>query len=124
MSFYIYGIRIAGDTECRYVGMTSKQPEDRLYAHSREAIARVARKWIALDPECFQQWLADNHSNVEAFKIAKVDTKAEALATEKAIVALCLRLNHRLFNHWLVPADKRIAWKPSPYRKRKVAAQC
>lgn len=131
MSFYIYGLRVRGDPECRYVGMTSRQPDDRLRAHASQAASWEKRAWgQPPDPEGFTAWLTANKGNIEAFKIAKAETKAEARITERAIANLILRLDHRLFNTWLIPADKRIAWKAQGYgqraadmrRRRKAAA--
>jgi hypothetical protein len=114
MSYYIYGLRVIGDTECRYVGMTSRQPEDRLKAHVAQSDRRV--RWANPDP--LQIWLHENKGNVEAFKIGKVETEAEARAMERTIIALSLRLGQRLFNRWHVPNELRVGWKPYNTVKR------
>jgi hypothetical protein len=111
MSYYIYGFRIKGDPECRYVGQTSRTPEDRLFAET--SYAKRSQRWFGRDneihrPDGFYQWLIDHDGDIEAFRLAKVETRAEALATERVMVALVLRLGHRLFNRHLVPAELRI----------------
>jgi hypothetical protein len=117
VSYYIYGLRISGDPECRYVGQTAGDPQRRL-----ESLLSGARRMkrhrdrgygTPLNPDGFDLWLVGNAGNIDAFKIAKVETRAEALATERAIVALVLRLEHRLYNRHLVPAEKRIDWRAS-----------
>lgn len=101
MSFYIYGLRLKCDKEARYIGQTSYPPERRLYKLTQEAKATSRQT-------AFRGWLLSNEGATEAFKIAKVETRAEANGTERAIVAMCLRLDHRLFNRWLVPASLRL----------------
>jgi hypothetical protein len=115
VSYYIYGFRLGGDPECRYVGQTKRDPRLRLEAYvsqARRIKQNIERNWgKPINPDGFYEWLIRNEGNIEVFKIAKVETRQEALATEKAIVALVLRLEHRLFNRHLVPADKRIEWR-------------
>jgi hypothetical protein len=115
VSFYIYGLRIGGDPECRYVGQTAHDPETRLASLTKQAdraMQSEARGYgPKRNPDGFHAWLVNNRGNVEAFKIAKVETRAAAHATERTVVALVLRLEHRLFNSHLVPADRRIAWR-------------
>jgi hypothetical protein len=100
MTFYVYGLRLKGDREVRYVGETSGPPEFRLHLHY--AAARKARLGALGD------WLLSHDGDVEAFKIALVDTRKEARASERAIIALCLRLNQRLFNIAGVPRELRL----------------
>jgi hypothetical protein len=115
VSFYIYGLRLGGDPECRYIGQTAHDPETRLSSLTKQAdraMKSAARGYgPKRNPDGFHAWLSNNRGNVEAFKIAKVATRAEAHAMERVIVALVLRLEHRLFNTHLVPADRRIAWR-------------
>lgn len=111
MSFYIYGLRLVGERECRYVGMTSHNAQSRLRKLAEDA--RAGRNSGGL-----RDWLLENDGQIEAFHIAKVDTRSEAHATERAIVALLLRLDHRLLNFWLVPPESRIGWKPTLAQQR------
>jgi hypothetical protein len=99
--FYVYGLRLKGDREVRYIGETSGPPELRLHLHY--AAARKDR----IGP--LGGWLLEHEGDVEAFKIAAVESKLEARATERTIIALCLRLNQRLFNRAGVPHELRIA---------------
>lgn len=116
MTHCIYGFRLVGDTECRYVGMTTHEPADRLKYRMGEARRFV--RWKIADPDGLHQWLLKNEGTVEAFTIAKAGTRADALETERAIVAVVLCLGHRLFNHWLVPSHKRIGWKTLDERRK------
>jgi hypothetical protein len=108
VSFTIYGFRLRGDTECRYVGLTSREPQRRLAYLTGEAHQRN-EKWQLRDPDAFQRWLLDHEPEIETFQIHSVATKPEAHIAERAIVAAMLATDHRLFNHWLVPAALRIA---------------
>lgn len=101
MRIFVYGLRLKGDRETRYVGETSGPPEYRLHLHY--AAAKKGR----IGP--LGDWLLANEGAVEAFKIAEVETRAEARATERAIIALCLRMDQRLFNRAGVPRELRIA---------------
>ena len=112
MTYVIYGLRLPGDVECRYVGMTRKSPDERLAAFTREAARAMRFRGTAwerkIEPDSFIQWIIDH--DVETFVIARASTKGEAHETERAVAAIMLRLNHRLFNTWLVPAERRIGW--------------
>jgi hypothetical protein len=100
MKFYIYGLRLKGSHEVRYIGQTVYDPAHRLTNHFLHAKQHMR-------PTTFVCWLLENGENVEAFKIALVESREEARGTERAVIALCLRLNHRLFNRHGVPADLR-----------------
>ena len=102
MIFYVYGLRLKGDREVRYIGETSYAPEYRLHLHY--AAARKNRTGR------LGQWLLSHEGAVESFKIAATDTREDARATERTIIALCLRLNQRLFNLAGVPRDLRLVW--------------
>ncbi len=93
MSFTVYGLRLKGDKEVRYIGQTNGPIEVRLHWH------RTYR------PPTLRSWLATNAGNIEAFAIGATDTREEATAMEKAIIALCLRLDHRLLNRRSLPAE-------------------
>lgn len=101
--FYVYGLRVKEDREVRYVGETNSLPEFRLYGHY--ANARCDREYLH---SALTDWLLENEGNVEAFKIGAADTREEARGLEKAVIALCLRLNQRLFNRTGVPRDLHI----------------
>lgn len=98
--FYVYGLRLRGEREVRYIGETSGPPEFRLHLH----LAAARKRRIG----ALGEWLLANEGSVEAFKISAVNTRSEARATERAIIALCLRLNHRLFNIAGVPRELRL----------------
>jgi predicted GIY-YIG superfamily endonuclease len=98
MSVTVYGLRLRGGKEARYIGMTGNF-NARLHAH-----------FIGIDsPHRNPQlcdWLRTHNSDVEIFKIASADTRTEAFGIERAIIALCLRLEHRLFNQRGLPNDR------------------
>lgn len=96
----IYGLRIKGSTEARYIGRTLKPLEKRLYGHLYEA----RRMPI---PTLFARWLNENRSEIEIFPIRVVSEWRELKLAERDMILACVALNHRLFNQWLVPADHR-----------------
>ena len=102
MSYIIYGLRMKGDAEVRYIGQTAYEPSNRLATLIREA-------GYASRPSPFSRWLIENATRTEAFEIRRVETRELARRAERDAVDFCLRLNHRLFNQWLVPANQRIA---------------
>lgn len=107
MSYYIYGLHLKGDTECRYIGMTHKTPELRLGNLTGTAKEMLGHR---CHPDGLWQWLLDNKGNIETFKVGKVEGVVEARAMEKAIIALALRLGQRLLNVQHVPDDQRIGY--------------
>jgi predicted GIY-YIG superfamily endonuclease len=88
--FYVYGLRLKGDKEVRYIGQTNDDPIYRFRTHMTRARSAGGMR---VDP-----WLLENEGSVEAFKIAACETREEAQSMERAITALCVRLDHRLFN--------------------------
>jgi hypothetical protein len=110
VSHYVYGLRLRGDPEVRYVGMTSRAVEQRLAGHM--SIAGCMPRKTA-----FCWWLLENRAEIEAFKIARVETLEDAVAHEKVFIAFCLKLDHRLFNRKHVPADRRLP----EYREQELA---
>lgn len=122
MTFYVYGLRLKGDIECRYVGQTGKaSPERRLAESINDAKQRV-KEARRLHPDGIHCWLANNAENIEAFKIGGVDTREQARAMERTIIALVLRLGHRLLNVSGVPEEQRIGYIPTLYTQEKRAA--
>lgn len=113
MSYYVYGLRLKGDLECRYIGQTGKTPEARLVDRIRQSRHHVNIGYCA-PPDGLSQWVVDNADNIEVFKIAKCETREEARATERVLIALVLRLGHRLLNLDGVPRDQQIGY---PHRK-------
>lgn len=87
MTFTVYGIRLKGDVEVRYVGLTYKPIERRLKEHLRTPSV----------PN-FTPWLQANRQRIQVFAIASVADREHAKATEKVIIGLCSMLDHRLFN--------------------------
>lgn len=97
MTFTVYGIRLKGDPEVRYVGLTYKAIQRRLKEHLRTACCP------SLTPRLHQ-----NIDEIEIFAIASVADREQAKTTEKVIISLCVRLNHRLFNRAHVPLHLRL----------------
>jgi hypothetical protein len=107
--YTIYGIRLKGETEVRYVGLTYKTISVRLREHRRTPCVPGLSGWIV-----------ENGDQVEIFAIASVDNEAEAKATEKVLILLCARLNHRLFNRANVPTH--LQWSPRVPQPAAIAA--
>jgi hypothetical protein len=101
MNYIVYGLRLRGDRETRYVGMTYRDLTYRLQMHTSRAA-------MMGDKTPFAQWLLANRGNVEAFKIAETDDKEQAKGTEKILIAACLTMRQRLFNSVHVPANLRL----------------
>lgn len=90
--FTIYGLRLKGSKEVRYVGQTAKSITVRLDQHITGAGGR--KRWN----EPLSDWILAHRDQLEIFKIGYADTRDDARALESAIIALCSRLEHRLFN--------------------------
>jgi hypothetical protein len=104
--FAVYGVRLRGDTETRYIGQTGNPLSVRFAGlKSCETGHRSA--------SLFGQWLHEN--DVEIFRIAECPDRASAKATEAVAIAISLRFNHRLFNRDHVPKHLRICSDFVPY---------
>lgn len=101
MSYTVYGLRLIGDKEARYIGQTGKPLDRRLAVHHAESKVQYIPS-----PLCV--WLMENKPQVEAFPILTVATRTDAHRAEREAVEFCLALNHRLFNRCLVPRELRI----------------
>ena len=104
--FTVYGVRVKGEREVRYIGQTAHTPEHRL-VHLR---GEHGGRWNVCQRPCashFLCWLHQGRANIEAFEIAVCATRAEAKELERATIAICLKLNHRLFNGDFVPRHLR-----------------
>jgi len=99
MKFLIYGLRLRGDAEVRYVGQT-KDVEQRFAGHFGRAKGMPWQDALAM-------WLTDNEPEVEWFEIDRAETREEARQIERVAVSFALKFGHRLYNLHLVPADKR-----------------
>lgn len=97
MKYCVYGIRLKGDHEIRYVGFSRYSGERRLRQH----FAMASREEVGTP---FAAWLHDNRTNVEVFQIWAPATCDEAVALEHGTIEMCVRLGHRLFNRSRVPA--------------------
>jgi hypothetical protein len=87
----VYGLRLNGDREVRYVGETFKRLHDRLIQHtSVAAMGRIEGP--------FADWLLENRGEIEIFEIATCDDRRHAQETEKALIAQCQLLGQRIFN--------------------------
>lgn len=99
MTYAVYGLRLNGDKEVRYVGFTRKG-EQRLRQHFYMNAYRAGSPMA--------DWLRENRKTVEFFTIWEADTSGMALALERGTIEMCLRLGHRLFNHIHVAPELRI----------------
>lgn len=95
-AFTVYGLRLKGEREVRYIGQTNGSPWVRLQGH-----LNTARR--GLYNQELNEWLLANELSAEAFAIAKVDSRKEAEDYERAIIALCVRLDQRLLNRRKLP---------------------
>lgn len=111
MSFTVYGIRLKGEVEVRYVGLTYKPIKRRLREHRATPCVPG-----------LSTWLMDNWERAEVFAIASVTDREQARATEKVIITLCARLNHRLFNRTHVPTHLRWDCRTDTTPKLELAA--
>jgi hypothetical protein len=105
MTYTVYGVRLRGDREVRYVGQSIYPPETRLNGLYGNHSSKRGGNWHG---NTFGQWLIENRDMIEAFEIARCDSREDALATENVVIAICLRFNHRLFNGHQVPNHLRI----------------
>lgn len=97
----VYGLRVRGEREVRYIGFTCGDLNKRLKRHLSDKIYEAS--WRPMLP-----WIRANGASVEIFAIAKCNTVSEARATESVLIALCLRLNQRLLNGSQVPRHLRL----------------
>jgi hypothetical protein len=114
MMFRIYAFRLSGDSELRYVGLTSKEAAIRLAALTADAHRRADTTCLR-EPDAFQCWLIEHEGQIETVEILRVGAKADAHLAERAVAAALIEAGHSLFNTWLVPKDRRAntpgAWK-------------
>ena len=103
--FAIYGFRLKGCPDVRYVGLTGVSPESRLRRLTKEAEMYGRRATTGIGG-----WLLDNRDNIEVFLIVRTRTLQEARVAERTAIAALVEGGHRLLNRWLVPVDKRIDW--------------
>lgn len=103
--YVIYALRLRGDSEVRYVGMTSVSIEARLRGH----ISYASNHPI---PTIYSAWIVDNWREIEVVKIGQANERTEALALERSMMTAMLALGHRLFNRWGVPRDLRLELRP------------
>jgi hypothetical protein len=109
MSFTIYGLRIKGDIEVRYIGQTGKTLDERLYVALAKA-KNNSKNHHGIVPD-LSRWLLGNE--VESVALTTAATRAEARAKEREMVEAFAKLGHRLFNRWLVPTKLRRASRMS-----------
>lgn len=114
MTFSIYGLRLRGEREVRYVGHTTDTAK-RLGEHFRNA---RQMPWATN----FANWLMANAASIEIVELDRADCRPDARIKERAAVAFCLALDHRLFNQWLVPANRRCAPRDDETPPKRFAA--
>jgi hypothetical protein len=102
MKYCVYGVRLRGDKEVRYVGFTRYNGQHRLRQHFQ-----MATREDGGSP--FGRWLYEHRADVEVFSIWEPDACDEAVALEHGMIEICTRLGHRLFNRSRVPAALQIA---------------
>jgi hypothetical protein len=100
--YTVYGIRLRGDREVRYIGFTRGTLERRLYKHLSTGIERASYR-------PFLPWLRDHRDEVEAFPIASCDSEQEARRLERDMILASLGLGQRILNAAQVPWSHRQA---------------
>jgi hypothetical protein len=90
-TYIVYGLRLKGEREVRYVGETTKRLKDRLIQHTSVAV-------MGRIEGAFADWLLSNRGEIEIFEIATCEDRKHAQETEKVIIAECQRLGQRIFN--------------------------
>jgi predicted GIY-YIG superfamily endonuclease len=100
MTFVVYGLRIRGDKEIRYIGHSADMNR-RLAGHISNS---KQMPWATK----FATWLRENAPDIEAVQLDVAETRDEARKLERKAVAFCLALDHNIFNQWLVPSERRI----------------
>jgi len=96
MSYTVYGLRLKGDREPRYVGITWRGVEYRLRRHFSYSRGRTGR---------LSEWLNANRDKIEPFRIAETDDREVAKATEKLAIATLIAAGQRLLNQAHVPGN-------------------
>lgn len=100
MTHTVYGLRLRGDTEVRYIGQTRRPLEGRLLNHFS---ANNLMVW----PNEFAKWMRLGAEDIEIFAIAQCDGEVAAKAKERELIAVCIAFQHRLFNVRHVPKELR-----------------
>lgn len=95
----VYGIRLRGSREVRYIGVTHRGLDRRLRYHFYAAQRADS---------AFGRWLLDNRDQIEIFPIAQ-RSWSDAFALERKLIADGLLLGQRLFNRMHVPSNLRLA---------------
>lgn len=108
--FKVYGIRLMGELEARYIGQTVGRGGWRLH-NTLTAAKAMPRKTL------FADWLIANADRLEAFDIAAVETRQMARVREREVIETCLALGHRLFNRQHVPRAIRLPLRDEPLRQ-------
>jgi hypothetical protein len=101
MSYVVYGLRLRGEIEVRYIGQTKRHPDDRLRGH-------LSYAWGMPLPTMFAHWLMDNEPQIETFVIDHGDDLADILKKERAAIKVCSAVGHKLFNLHGVSPEKHI----------------
>lgn len=102
MTYTVYGIRLKGEREVRYIGHTKLDLSVRLRHHLSAEIRSFENRPLL-------PWIRANRNKVEMFAIAKCASESEARVTESVLISLCIRLNQRLLNSAQVPPRLRAA---------------
>jgi predicted GIY-YIG superfamily endonuclease len=115
--FYVYGLRLKGDSEYRYIGCTS-EPDVRLMAH------------LSYDNKGSDKytWLRENKDAVEMVTLATVEDRYDASVIEANQIAKHRRAGHRLFNFHArgitqAMSDETKAKLSAPKKRRMTKAQ-
>lgn len=89
--YKVYGFRLRGGLEVRYVGQTYYEPEFRLVSLRNEGRH-------APNPNPVGQWLRQNGDRVEVFLIQQCATRQDALKAERDAIQLLAAVGNRLLN--------------------------
>jgi predicted GIY-YIG superfamily endonuclease len=99
--YIVYGLRLKGDREVRYVGVTRRGLKFRLQKHVYGAKGRYPQT-----PLC--RWLVQHRADVEIFSVHETDNRGEAFRRERQMIEMATSLGQRLFNQTHVPYALRL----------------
>lgn len=106
MRYTVYGIRLRGTIDVRYIGQTGQEISRRLTSHYGELLCQYGTKTP------FAEWALGNRADIEVFAISEHSTRAAAKEAERAAIKLACALGHKLFNQNFVPSALRIVRRP------------
>jgi hypothetical protein len=109
MTFTVYALRLKGETEVRYIGLTNGDPQNRV-CNLRSCEVGLHRASL------FGQWLDSHYGDIEALTLATCKDRSEGKAAEIEAITMAVKTGQRLFYRDQVPKAARISSDRLPYR--------